>query len=234
MNQHRLRLQRVFFMATALEASEFIKKSSLQSEPLEHSCQQLPDTWHFILPETLLILTGVGPYSAHIAVEKYIDFFGIDAIRQHTWINIGIAGAASVDQSNRPYSLGTWADISSVSLLDWHPQQGYSQSSIGLPIDLNTQKLQTTQRQDKWPLLTSPLPVYETEELLKKMRATGYSHFLIDMEAYAVAALAKKHGIELQIHKIVSDFCTAKSSSEIRKNIAYLTSEIANYAWQLI
>ncbi len=187
----------------------------------------LPPHWHAIDQNTLIIETGIGPYAAHLAIDEYMRFFSKEEISRHRWLNIGIAGAilpSSKTHRDMEGILGDLIPISSVSLLEWHPRNGFSHVE-------RHEIIHTHHRfSGQWHLLTSPLPIRESSEVkINTPLKSENDIFLVDMEAFAIAKEARRYGISLQISKIVSDFCNEETPDRIRQSLPIYSKKIAQY-----
>ena len=110
---------------------------------------------------------------------------------------LNIGLAGSLDAQ---ISLGAVRSIKSVSLLDG--------STSPIVIDPDGDTL----------LYSSPTPVYAAPEV---------NAALVDMEGYAIACAAKEKGAALSMRKVVSDYCSKSSHTDILDNMEFLSCRMA-------
>ncbi len=122
-----------------------------------------------------------------------------------TIINIGIAGAL-----NKDLLLGTIYSVAVAHKYLWHPK-GPETKEVFHPLALQNSGLK---------LLTLDFPLY---------KSIDGEYDLVDMEGYAAAYSAKALGKKCQIFKLVSDYCTRDSSSQIAENINKYSNLIAEF-----
>jgi hypothetical protein len=104
--------------------------------------------------------------------------------------------------ASKSFVVGQHVRVSSVSSLQTH-------DSIVLQTEFGSH------------LYTSLIPVHSVPEVLEK-------DFLIDMEGYFLASIARERGKTLRIEKVVSDYLSSETSVLIKKRLPMLSEVIAN------
>ncbi len=166
--------------------------------PLIQNATEIEKNIYHIENDGLVLITGIGPYSAHRAALKALLL--ISKKEKVCWLNIGLCGSLS-DR----HEIGSWINPNSVSLLSWHPKLGYSTDDT---ITLSSGSL---------TLYTSPNPI----------RERIFEHGIIDMEAYPIVKLAHDNMIPCHVLKLVSDLCSPLSPHQIQERILALSYMIA-------
>ena len=115
-------------------------------------------------------------------------------VEGHRWLNIGVAG--SLDPQ---VPLGAVRSVQRAALLDG--------SHDPILIDPKGDAL----------LYSSPTPVYAIPSQIDAANA------LVDMEGYVIACAAQARGVPLVMKKIVSDYCSETSHSDILGNMGPLS-----------
>ena len=156
----------------------------------------------------LIGITGIGPYAAAYAVSAIAKEYNIKEI-----MNIGFAGSL-----NSALELGSIWPISSCSKYLWHPK-GHTAAQNCLAGEINCLRLQ----QDGLVLSTVDFPLYENPAHLANVCD------LIDMEGYAIAQVARSLEIPCTLYKLVSDYCTPNSLSQIRNNMRTYSQIISSF-----
>ncbi|MCE5295249.1 MAG: hypothetical protein LLF94_11655 [Chlamydiales bacterium] len=153
-------------------------------------------------------ITGIGPFAAAFAIQAIHNTYNIKEV-----INIGFAGSL-----NPKLELGSIWPISSCSKHLWHPK-GHIAAQNCLANEITTLALQT----DGVSLSTVDFPLYETPAHLIDVCD------LIDMEGYAIAQAALSLGLPCTLYKLVSDYCTSTSLSEIKNNMRKYSQIVSSF-----
>ncbi len=147
-----------------------------------------------------IVITGIGPFATFATLLELQNEY-------ETIINIGLAGALRKD-----LELGTIYSVANTNKHLWHPK-GPESKAIFPALSLQNNGLK---------LVTTDFPVYDTSIF-------DGQYDLVDMEGYAAAFSAKTLGKKCQLFKLVSDYCTAETSSQIAKNIGSYSALIASF-----
>lgn len=146
----------------------------------------------------------------HILITGVGSFAAYISIKRHPHpfdelIHLGIAGAL-----NRTLTLGTIHPVAEALKLSWKPADNSLETSFE-PISLCEKGLS---------LGTVDFPLYQSH-------STPCD--LIDMEGYALALGAHERTKKCSLYKLVSDFCTKETSSQIKNNISKYSEQLAHF-----
>lgn len=174
-------------------------------------------SYRFVFDSGTILVTGIGPFATACALEKY--YSGEGCI-----INIGLAGALC-----SKYLIGTLYPIVLCKKRVWHPRGSLAvQRSAAYALFENIELPLFSScplSDDGAVLITTDIPAYGADAL---------GADLVDMEGYAVARFAQQRAVTCYLYKIVSDYCSEKSSQEIQKRMPQLVEAIAAFTQKIV
>ncbi|MFH1863278.1 MAG: hypothetical protein ABH878_10765, partial [bacterium] len=172
--------------------------------------EKLPlDMWHHFVwlnheNRIILLETGIGPQRASGAFQSLIKAYQVDCI-----INFGSSGMI-----NECLNVGDALlvqeiiDASSGAVLKADPELTESIASF---LEMSSRPY------FRGRLLTSPEPIAKRSH--RQQLAEQFHVDAVDMEAFAIAKIAKERGIPFAALKMISDRATALTRLEYWKNI---------------
>lgn len=188
--------------AHALEFSTFRRyMGKVQKKPL--------GSWqHYIWDQSdqqiILLETGIGPEKASGALQALLREYSIDCL-----INFGSAGM--IDRSlelGQVFLVNEIVDVSSGQMMKTNRQ---------ITEAVNDFLFHQNKNYQRGRLLTSPEPILRKSQRMKL--AASYGGGAVDMEAYALAVVARYFNIPFTSLKMISDRANALTRLEFWKNI---------------
>ena len=80
-------------------------------------------------------------------------------------------------------------------------------------------------------LYTSLVPVWEKE---KKLNYAHQAYDLIDMEGYFLAKICREYGLNIDLYKLVSDYCQRENKQIFREKLPHFAELLLDFYKQLI